>query len=156
MKKSLLTGMASLISITPLSSFAIDDSTAIARFSSCLTELNYLDNNWDDIAKGQGDNIRRKLGTVYTPPKCEYSLCSLPVFVSKFVKAHPDDLDIVSFEPPIQEALEAINQADFLAYSSIFSDYGNGGGGKNYLEDSHTQIKRAVIAMKEVVESLKY
>ena len=40
---------------------AIDADTA--RFSQGLKELQNLDSNWDTIVKGQGDNIRRKLGT---------------------------------------------------------------------------------------------
>jgi hypothetical protein len=133
----------------------VSDPAAITRFDAVLSELQSLDSKWDLIVKGQGDNIRRKLGTVYTPPKCESPLCGLPSYVNKFVQNHPDDLDIPAFEEPMAEVLEAINQADFLAYSSIFSEYGNGGGGQDYLDSSRAQIKRALKAMQEVVKVLQ-
>ena len=72
-------------------------------------------------------------GTVYTPPKCESPLCNFSSFVMRFVQSHPDLEDSAALsllEEPLADALEAINQADFLAYSSIFSEYGNGGGGQ--------------------------
>jgi hypothetical protein len=69
--------------------------------------------------------------------------------------AHPDDLDVEEFQEPIADALDAINQADFLAYSSVFSGYGNGGNGQDYIGDSRKQIKRASKNMKLVVIDLK-
>ena len=135
-------------------SAAVTDDINVTRFKSAFNELQNLDDNWNVVVKDQGDNIRRKLGTVYTPPKCESPLCGFSSFVSKFVQSHPDDLDLPSFEEPISEVLEAINQADFLAYSSIFSEYGNGGGGKDYIEDSHKQIIRAKNAMEQVIKVL--
>eukprot|EP01031_Cornospumella_fuschlensis_P042287 gene42287-51638_t len=66
-----------------------------------------------------------------------------------------EDLDVVEFEEPARELLEALNQADFLAYSSIFSEYGNGGGGADYIKDSHAQVKRAVLLMDDVLKSIE-
>ena len=127
----------------------------ISRFEAGLSELRRLDTDWTTIVKGGGDNIRRYLGTVYTPPTCSSPLCSYPIFIDKFVRAHYDDFDVESFEEPKSMLLEALNQADFLAYSSIFSDYGNGGVGKDYIASSHVQVKRAITAMEEVLTVLK-
>jgi len=106
--------VSSFIIFSPNLVFAQDDKpndpVAVDRFHAALSELQYLDKNWDSLVKGQGDNIRRKLGTVYSPPKCESPLCSFPIFVNKFVQAHQDDLDVPAFEEPITEVLEAINQ----------------------------------------------
>lgn len=134
---------------------ALDDTVAIKRFEDSLDVLSNLDKNWDSITKGNGDNIRRKLGTVYAPPTCDSPLCNFPGFVTKFVKAHPDDLEVDGFEEPIAEVSEAINQADFLAYSSMFSEYGNGGNGEDFLTNAHNQVKRAVTNLKLVVTELK-
>lgn len=41
---------------------------------------------------------------------------------------------------------------DFLAYSSVFAGYGNGGGGEDYIGNSRKQVQRAISAMKEVLE----
>jgi len=125
------------------------------RFEDSLKELKNLDRNWDKIVKGDGDNIRRRLGTVYTPPTCTSPLCSFPSFLSKFAKAHVDDLDVSAYEDPSQNLLQALNQADFLAYSSIFSEYGNGGGGKDYIELSHKQIKQAIVDLEDLIEVIK-
>jgi hypothetical protein len=37
--------------------------------------------------------------------------------------------------------LDGLKNSDFLAYSSIFSGYGNGGGGTNYLDESKKQVQ---------------
>jgi hypothetical protein len=41
-----------------------------------------------------------------------------------------------------------------LAYSSIFSDYGNGGGGADYMLQSQAQVQRAARSIKEAIEFL--
>lgn len=123
------------------------------KFTNALCELKDLDSNWDDIVRGQGDNIRRRLGTVYTPPKCEPSLCCYETFINKFAKTH-EDIDLEAFEEPSKNLLTALNQADFLAYSSVFSQYGNGGGGADYIDLSHNQVKKAVVYLEEVIKVL--
>jgi hypothetical protein len=131
----------------------------IKRFQDSLIELQTLDDNWDELVKGEGDNIRRQLGTVYKPPKCEPALCNYADFVKKFVKSHADsDLNLVDFEEPSANVLEALNQAEFLAYSSMFSENSGGGGFANkadkYIDDSHKQVKRALKYMKQAIEVL--
>lgn len=71
------------------------------------------------------------------------------------MQAHPDDLDISSFEEPISVVLQSLNQADFLAYSSVFSEYGNGGAGVDYIANSRVQIQKAIEGMNEVIKVLK-
>ena len=63
-------------------------------------------------------------------------------------------MDTDKFESISSEFLEALNQADFLAYSSIFSEYGNGGGGADYINQSRTQVKRAAGSIKEAINFL--
>jgi hypothetical protein len=69
----------------------VNDPNAIERWQSAYKELQNLDKNWDMIVNDNrsgtnGDNIRRKLGTVYTPPNCDSPLCSFSSFVNRFVK----------------------------------------------------------------------
>eukprot|EP01041_Mallomonas_annulata_P011320 gene11320-23689_t len=136
--------------------FALSESfPELNRYESALNELKRLDTNWDNIVQGKGDNIRRCLGTVYTPPKCESPLCSFPIFTEKFVRAHLEDLDVDAFEEPNSALLTALNQADFLAYSSVFSEYGNGGGGADYIDLSHKQVKKSIVSMQEIIDVLK-
>ena len=69
----------------------INDPVAMERWQRAYEELRNLDSNWEKIVNDNksgtnGDNVRRKLGTVYTPPNCESPLCSFSSFVNKFVK----------------------------------------------------------------------
>jgi hypothetical protein len=59
------------------------------------------------------------------------------------------------FAGPSSELLQALNQADFLAYSAIFQEYGNGGGGKDYIDLSHKQVVRSINAMKDCIAVLE-
>ena len=133
---------------------AITDPTSIARFRQGYTDLQDLDKNWDTVVKDSGDNIRRVLGTVYSNP-CSVSLCNFPGFVTKFAKANVEELDLSAFDGPSRELLEALNQADFLAYSSVFSGYGNGGGGEDYIGNSRKQVQRGIQLFKEVLEVIE-
>lgn len=138
-----------------ISNAAVDDPSAIARYKDAERELQELDTNWDKVASAGGDSIRRKLGTVYSPPKCSSALCSFNIFTDKFVRAHSEDLNLAEFDAPSAELLEALNQADFLAYSSVFSDYGNGGGGVDYINNSRLQVKRAKEAITKVISVIE-
>lgn len=144
------------------------DTASLGRFDLALKELQTLDRNWDSIVKDQGDNVRRKLGTVYAPPKCMSPLCSFSSFTQKFVQDNYDDIDSDAFELISTEYLESLNQADFLAYSSNFAEYGNGGATcddedkdagdsckrVSYLDQSRRQVQRAEKAMKDAVDFL--
>lgn len=102
----------------------------VNRFINAKAELDDLDTNWDKISgkseanpMGLGDNIRRKLGTVYTPPKCDYALCSFESFTKSFLKDNFEDLDMDSFEDLVSPLNNALGQAEFLAYSANFNEF---------------------------------
>lgn len=130
------------------------DPVSISRFRKGYEDLQELDKNWDSVVKDSGDNIRRVLGTVYANP-CSSPLCSFPTFINKFAKSNVDDLDLSAFDGPSNELLEALNQADFLAYSSVFAGYGNGGGGEDYIGGSRKQVQRGIAAFKEVLDVIE-
>lgn len=132
----------------------MNDPEAMTRYNSAQAELIDLDRNWETIVKSGGDGVRRRLGTVYSPPKCSSSLCSFNIFTDKFVRQHLDDLDFAEFEGPSAELLQALNQADFLAYSANFADYGNGGGGVDYLDSARAQVKQAIASIAGVLAVL--
>merc|ERR1711871_878150 len=96
-------------------------------------------------------------------------LCSFSTFTQKFIQDNYDDIDSDAFEVISTEYLEALNQADFLAYSSNFAEYGNGGATCDddssatgdssckrisYLDQSKKQVKRAEVAMKNAIQFL--
>ena len=128
----------------------------ISRWKDAYQVLTDLDKNWDKTVKGEGDNVRRQLGTVYAPPKCSSPLCSFNLFVPKFISENANEIDnIDDILEPSSELLEALNQADFLAYSSVFSEYGNGGGGADYIQQSRKQVQRSSIKLKEIIDILE-
>lgn len=155
-----------MIHMNPSSSYAnaaiIDDETSMLRFKASLAELQRLDKDWSTITKaaGAGDNIRRVLGTVYSPPNCDSPLCSSDKFVKRFVTNHLDDIDLDSFEGPSSQYLEALKNADFLAYSSIFSEFSGGGGigdssSANYIDMTRDQVKKAIVNLKDMITILE-
>lgn len=132
----------------------ITDTVALERFDRAYENLVDLDSSWSMIK--DGDSIRRRLGTVYTKKSCEENaLCSFSSFTEKFVQKNYDDFDSDAFEAISSQYLEALNQADFLAYSSIFSEYGNGGGGADYILQSRVQVQRAAKFIKEAINFLQ-
>ena len=157
---SLKSCIASIISFGivyqyPLISLSVDDPYPFSRFTAVYNELDRLDKNWDSIVKGEGDNVRRVLGTVYKPPSCESPLCNYHSLIKGFARNHGDEIDLGEYDEKSQELLEALNQADYLAYSALFSDYGNGGGGKDYVADSHKQIKRSIKSLEEIIKIIE-
>lgn len=160
----------------PVISIAQDDPYTASRFTAILNELVRLDSNWDTIVKGEGDNVRRVLGTVYKAPKCESPLCNYPSLIKGYAINHGFDIDLDAYDESSQELLEALNQADFLSYSQVFAEYGNGGGGRyyhhlihhyrhlyiiiiiiisDYISDSRKQIKRSIKSLEEVIKIIE-
>jgi len=114
----------------PVATAAVtDDTEGVDRFLKVKSDLTELNQQWDDIATKGGDEIRRKLGTVYGGEKgCSVSLCGYRQFQERFLITHLDEIDFDELEEPAKDLLDALNQADFLAYSANFAEYGNGGG----------------------------
>lgn len=128
----------------------VNDDISINRLKSSLSELERLDRDWAKY-QSNGDDIRRVLGTVYSPPSCNSPLCSSEAFIQKFIRSNMDELDFEAFDGPSSKYLRALNQADFLAYSSIFAGYGNGGSGVDYIDESHKQVKKAILQLKDMI-----
>ena len=145
----------SLFSQPQISLSSQEDPYTIGSFVNIYNELVKLDQNWDEIVKGQGDNVRRVLGTVYKPPLCESPLCNYQGLIKNYARNHGDELDLDEYIEKSQELLEALNQADYLAYSALFSEYGNGSGGKDYVQDSRKQVKKAIKATDEVIKIIE-
>ena len=115
------------------------------RFAAARSSLQDLDSVWDNKVGNDGDAIRRVLGTVFTPPRCSVPLCGFEKFGRDFLISHFDEIsDADAFDTELGKTNDYLNQADFLAYSSIFSEYGNGGGGKDYIAESRVQVKKAI------------
>jgi len=121
-----------------------------ARFTQALESLRTLDKDWGTAVK-EPDDVRRVLGTVYTSAGCTKPLCGFESFVRNYAKSHVDELnDIEEYDTYFLEAQKALTSADFLAYSAVFSEYGNGGGGKDYVELSKVQVEKAIEALTQL------
>lgn len=116
-----------------------------------------MDKNWDTIVTGDhdGDSIRRKLGTVYTPPACDSPLCSFSNFVPKFMVEYGEDIDIDEFEAPSQELLLALNEANSAAYNAIFCPEFANPSAADYIKTSHKQVQRSISNMKQIINILE-
>lgn len=57
--------------------------------------------------------------------------------------------------PPHPTSVRPTIPQPTTADSNNFSSYGNGGGGTDYLEESHKAIKPALEAYKELIDMLK-
>ena len=88
-------GLYTVVCPSIIVSAKTSDLRSIDRFQNAYTELISLDKNWDKIVK-DGDSVRRRLGTVYSPPKCESPLCSFAAFTTKFVQNNYGKKFIVS------------------------------------------------------------
>ena len=130
---------------------------SLQRYLDAKKELIDLEDNWDELTsgKGAGDSIRRKLGTVYSPPKCISPLCSFDVFAEKFMKDSNGDFDVSEFDGPNSELLDALNQANMWAYSANFAGPEQKIPPAQYIKDSRKQVKRAIKAINEVVQVLQ-
>ena len=128
-----VTAAATLIlphTISPAYAATVEDRTSLERFEVAYKELVDLDQDWNKIVQktedfdGNGDSVRRWLGTVYKPPVCDRALCSFSSFTQKFVNSNYDSLgDVEAFESIATDINEALTQADFLAYSAIFNEF---------------------------------
>ena len=149
-KKSIAAVVSSYIALSgPLPSLALTTlETGPSRFTQAAMSLKDLNNDWENTVKSDPDNVRRVLGTVFTPPTCSKPLCGFESFCRSYAKAHIDDIsDMEEYDTLFLKAQEALTSADFLAYSAVFSEYGNGGGGKDYIQLSRTQVRSAIEAL---------
>ena len=156
------------------------------RFLNAKAELDDLDTNWEKVIGrseanplGLGDNVRRKLGTVYTPPKCDLTLCSFESFTKSFLKENFEEIDVDIYEDLVSPLNNALGQAEFLAYSANFNEFSSAKPAgyfqpckltsidshlshffflplrSDYIEKAHEQIKKARKFMGDTVKYLE-
>ncbi|KAL3909653.1 MAG: hypothetical protein SGARI_002496 [Bacillariaceae sp.] len=123
---------------------------ALERFQQANESLQYLLENYDEICRGGGDNVRRYLGTV--------GLTSGLYGISKVLKILKDQAeveDIVEFNELSEELVAAINQADGSAYMAIFTGTSTSGvPPERFYDDAKTEIKQAMKTMQALQKQL--
>ncbi|CAM9422384.1 unnamed protein product [Heterosigma akashiwo] len=122
-------------------------------------ELCQLDKNWEKIVvnREDGDVIRRYLGTVGVKSplfQINKAFNGVKDAVGNNPDKYEDTIEVVDFVEASNDALQHIQQADFLAYSQNFANFGNGGGGEDYIALSRVQVKEAIASYKDILEAL--
>lgn len=138
----------SLLSLSVPPAFAISPNDARKQLDAAISVTDNLIAEWDAIASGGGDAIRRELGTVGTDS---------PFFqISKAVKALQNDAsDPVAFAEASEEFLLGLGRADSMAYSANFA----GGSGKPtppkvYIDKSKLEVKTMKDREREMIDAL--
>ena len=103
---------------------------AYAKFTSARSELSSTIQEYDQITKGGGDNIRRYLGTVGTSS----SIFGLKA-VLKILQDSADDIG--AFVDASEDFDRALVSADSSAYSSMFVEFSAAKGTK---EDYYAKV----------------
>ena len=89
---------------------------AKARFQEARKTLNYMIDNYDDISKEGGDNVRRYLGTVGTT--------SALYGITKVMKELQDEADdVVQYTENMQDFDYYLRAADTAVYSANFVEF---------------------------------
>ena len=137
------------------SNAAVTDPLILNRYLDAQKELIELDTAWDLRSSKGGDEIRRMLGTVYSPPLCSSPLCSFDKFSDKMLIDHGGEFDLEKFDGPNLALLDALNQANMWAYAANFAGPEQKVPPEQYIKDSRIQVKRAILAIKEVIDALE-
>lgn len=103
---------------------------AYAKFTAARSELSSTIQDYDQITKGGGDNIRRYLGTVGTSS----SIFGLKA-VLKILQDSADDIG--AFVDASEDFDRALVSADSSAYSSMFVEFSAAKGTK---EDYYAKV----------------
>uniref|UniRef100_A0A7S2UA84 Uncharacterized protein n=1 Tax=Attheya septentrionalis TaxID=420275 RepID=A0A7S2UA84_9STRA len=145
----LVVSTTSLLSLSVPPAFAISPNDARKQLDAVISVTDNLIVEWDAIASGGGDAIRRELGTVIGTDS--------PFFqISKAVKALQNDAsDPVAFAEASEEFLLGLGRADSMAYSANFA----GGSGKPtppkvYIDKSKLEVKTMREREREMIDAL--
>lgn len=118
------------------------------RFREARKTITFLLDNYDEISRGGGDNVRRYLGTVGTTSAL-YGIQK----VLKELKSEAED--IAEFMEDVEEFDYYLRAADAAAYSAIFVEYSAASTTpKQYFEDARKAIRQSSIYMEKLSQGL--
>jgi hypothetical protein len=114
------------------------------RFKSAIADVDELIENYDEICKGGGDNVRRYIGTV--------GVTSHMYGITKVLKELRDEAeDIVEFTETYNEFEAYLFQAEGAAYQSLFVEHSSA---KGTPETFLATAKNDVIQMRKYMGDL--
>lgn len=118
------------------------------RFLLAVQKVNELADNYDEIAKGGGDSIRRYLGTVGTSSP----LCG----IGKVMKdLQEESSDIVEYTEAMNDFDVSLRAADTAAYSSIFVEFSSAKTKpEKFIKDAKLEIKNMQVHLVTMANEL--
>jgi hypothetical protein len=121
---------------------------AKARFQDAQKTLDYLIDNYDNISKEGGDNVRRYLGTVGTTS----ALYGIPK-VMKDLQVESDD--IVEFTENMQDFNYYLRAADTAVYSANFVEFSAAKTKpEKFFEDARSDCLKARMYMNNMAHEI--
>ena len=138
-----------LTSATPaFAAAALTPDAALQQWKDSVKTIDNLCDNWDNIAKGGGDNIRKELGTA------NFGTSPSPLFqIDKAFKVlrDNDDFDVIELTEQSEELSNALARADTMAYSANFA----GGSGKPTPPQVYIdKAKKEVLEMQRISKAV--
>ncbi|CEM39206.1 unnamed protein product [Vitrella brassicaformis CCMP3155] len=127
----------------------------IARIQNGYLALKELLDKWGTVAaKGDGDAVRRYLGTVGTYSPLFQINRAFEGVLQALSKGDDSlgDVDVLEYGESYNLVLEGLRQTDYLAYSNNFAMAV--GDTKDYLEESRLQAERTLRQYREVLRIL--
>jgi hypothetical protein len=120
-----------------------------ARFEDARKTLYYLVDNFDEISKGGGDNVRRYLGTVGTS--------SALYGIDRVMKGLQDKADdIVQYTENMQDFDYYLRAADTAVYSANFVEFSAAKTKpEKFFQDAKSDCKKMIMHMDNMAEELK-
>lgn len=130
----------------PGESMGVDE--AKDRFRLARKDVQYLLDNYDEICKGGGDNVRRYLGTVGVASNM-YGITK----VVKELRTEADDL--VDYMETMDEFNAYLYQAEGAAYQSLFVEHSSAKGSpETFLATAKNDVKSMLKYMDELALQL--
>ena len=127
---------------------ALGVEAAKARLVAAEKSLAYLLDNYDEIAKGGGDNVRRYLGTVGTS--------SGMYGIKKVLKELQEEAsDLVNYTETMLDFDYSLTAADTAVYSANFVEFSAAKTKpEKFFEDARTEAKKMQSYLKEMAREL--
>jgi hypothetical protein len=120
------------------------------RFQKARAEIDYLNENYDDIVKkGGGDGVRRYLGTV--------GVTSSVYGINKVLKELQEEAaDIVEFTESMDEFDYSLRAADTACYSALFVEHSSARTKpEKFFQDAKVESKKMVVLMDAMAAELE-
>jgi len=127
---------------------ALGVDAAKARFEEGRASLKYLIDNYDEIQKGGGDNVRRYIGTVGTSS-------GLYGIMKVLKELQPEADDIVEYTENMSDFNYYLTAAESAAYSAIFVVTSSSSTPpQKYFDDARRAAKRMLEYMDNMAKEL--